>query len=300
MSGNAVRNLLFVIVLATFSTAAKANKVWECVNAQGSHVYQDQPCADNPEAGPVHGYDTKPKYSNNQPLTAPKPVQPAVPVASYREPLPAFHPAVGGAPVAESHFPASLVAIFVGIAIVVGALTKGKGRSRRPRTYSTRDNRKTSTGFRVEPTPSKAEPAVSVPIEPRPPVKTNSRFVKGRFLSKHEIDMFRLLQSVMPESWCVLTQVSMGQIIRAVDERGQFDYGHWHRVSQKAVDFVICRPDMSVVLVIELDDRSHLGNEKKDHERDGFLLEAGIATRRFYHVPPITELRLMMKQYTAS
>lgn len=297
-----MRNFLFVIVLVAFSAAAHADKVWECVNAQGSHTYQNQPCVDNPQAEPVHGYEAKPKYSNNPPVTGLEPVTPghaagrAEVVAAFQKTLPggqsfsgsgAAQPGVmlGGIPF--SSFAPLLLLVAIGVAIK--AATGSKKRPVRNRRVTKELDgifgssldlgvAKPSAGER------KVEPVATASLSP-------SHFVRGRFLSPHEIEMFKLLLDVVPAGWHVFTQVSLGQMLQATGGNKFENDGLRFKIAQKAADFVICLPDMSIALVVELDDVTHLGKEDKDNERDAFLLQAGIPTKRYFHVPPMDHLR---------
>lgn len=293
-----MRNIFFVIILAIFSTVAHANKVWECVSAQGSHVYQDQPCADNPQAEPVHGYDAKPKYSNNPPETGLEPVQPRIAVAPTPIRVdPNFVMNAVGA--SASRTMGSMFSYIIGFGLllaIVSALINGSKKGKRTR----RPGKGLYGFFEASPKLSTVKP---VSVEKRAePVATAtaspSYFVRGRFLSPHEIEMFKLLLVVVPAGWHVFTQVSLGQMLQATGGNKFENDGLRFKVAQKAADFVICQPDLSIALVVELDDRTHLGKEDKDNERDAFLLQAGIPTKRYFHVPPVDHLREYIAVFT--
>ena len=57
--------------------------------------------------------------------------------------------------------------------------------------------------------------------------------------------------------------------------------------AMKIVDYVVCRPDMSVVAIIELDDRTH--DPAKDRKRDAITRAAGYTTIRHHsrHKPSL-------------
>lgn len=71
-------------------------------------------------------------------------------------------------------------------------------------------------------------------------------------LTKPEQVLFHRLREALP-TYIVLAQVSMHRVIKP--KRG--GKGALNAISQKAIDFVICKPDFSVVCVVELDDSSH-------------------------------------------
>jgi len=53
------------------------------------------------------------------------------------------------------------------------------------------------------------------------------------------------------------------------------------KIQSKRVDFVVCDIKTNRYCVIELDDRSHIGKQGKDLERDGFFDSAGIHSLRY-------------------
>lgn len=81
---------------------------------------------------------------------------------------------------------------------------------------------------------------------------------KKKVLTETEQVLFHRLVEAMPEC-IVLTQVSMYQVISAA---GQEQLRKFRYISQKSLDFVLCKKDFSVITVIELDDASH-----KQHNR---------------------------------
>jgi very-short-patch-repair endonuclease len=49
---------------------------------------------------------------------------------------------------------------------------------------------------------------------------------------------------------------------------------------------------MKVVVIIELDDPSHLGKEQEDKQRDQMLQEAGYDVIRYTEIPSIKQLQM--------
>lgn len=103
-----------------------------------------------------------------------------------------------------------------------------------------------------------------------------------RLLTANETEFLRRLRRALPE-YEVLPQVSMGALLDA-----NLPEGHpqaWdvrRRFAMKIIDFVVCRPGgLSIVTVVELDDRTHDAKRAQDAARDALLASAGIPTLRW-------------------
>src|SRR5690349_14064254 len=81
------------------------------------------------------------------------------------------------------------------------------------------------------------------PLEPTPTI-----------LSEPEQVLYRRLVEALPEC-LVLPQVQLARALRF--KRGQRDNAVWNRICQLSIDFLIVRPDTSIIAAIELDDSSH-------------------------------------------
>lgn len=115
-------------------------------------------------------------------------------------------------------------------------------------------------------------------------------------LTSREQQMFALLTTALPEC-IVLTQVAFSALITADGWQSR------NRFNRKVVDFVLCSNHMNVVAVIELDDRSHIGREDNDRERDAMLRQAGYHTIRYPSIPTAEKVRrdiehLLMNMHT--
>ena len=119
--------------------------------------------------------------------------------------------------------------------------------------------------------------------------KVASSFTAKRVLSAPEAILYHRLCEAAPSA-IVLTQVSLHRIL-AVATGGQAAF---NSIAQKAVDFVVCRPDFSVVCVIELDDSSH--DSRRDNARDGILNSARIETVRFNvkNLPSVSQICMQL------
>jgi hypothetical protein len=95
-------------------------------------------------------------------------------------------------------------------------------------------------------------------------------------LSKREQSLYQRLVDLYPEHK-ILVQVALSQLIN-VDRKHPESESIRARYKQLVADFVLCRPDLSVVTVIELDDRTHVWPKRKaaDARKNKALADAGI------------------------
>lgn len=77
----------------------------------------------------------------------------------------------------------------------------------------------------------------------------------------------------------VCPQVAMHALVEPTALNGQTRLRDFRRVSQKVVDFAVFDAQWAIVLVIELDDRTHFAS--RDAVRDGYMSAAGIRTLRY-------------------
>lgn len=105
-----------------------------------------------------------------------------------------------------------------------------------------------------------------------------------RPLTAFEEQMYAAVAAALPEC-VVLAQVAFSALITTEDRalRNRFD--------RKVADFVICSRQMTPFAIIELDDRSHLGRQAADAQRDAIMLSAGYHTLRYPGIPPVAQLR---------
>lgn len=116
----------------------------------------------------------------------------------------------------------------------------------------------------------------------------NARFkLKGKtLLTQREQECFNRLTKSLSPDFLVFPQVAFSQII---DTEGgsKFDNEGLRRtMSQKVADFVICKTDLTMIAIIELDDRSHIGKEEKDRQRDSIVRQIGLMPLRIPRTPP--------------
>ena len=97
-----------------------------------------------------------------------------------------------------------------------------------------------------------------------------------KLLTERERSLYQRLLSLYPDHE-LFVQVSLSQLID-VPENHPERQSIRNRFSQLVADFVLCRPDLNLVAVIELDDRSHERPDRQDADRrkNKALADAGI------------------------
>jgi hypothetical protein len=122
-----------------------------------------------------------------------------------------------------------------------------------------------------------AEPFVSEPLPDAPwPVAARN------LLSDRENSLYQRLLSLYPDHK-IFVQVALSQLIDVTEDHPERQSIR-NRFSQLVADFVLCRSDLSIVAVIELDDRSHERADRKDADarKNKALADAGV---RLVRVP---------------
>lgn len=123
--------------------------------------------------------------------------------------------------------------------------------------------------------------------EKKPADYGNARFCLKRpsLLTEREQGCYwRLVEHLAPD-FVVFAQVSFSQILNTKGGTGDQNYALYGTMSQKVADFVVCRKDLSMVAVIELDDSSHRGKEEQDKKRDAAVRQAGLLAFRLPNTP---------------
>lgn len=143
---------------------------------------------------------------------------------------------------------------------------------------NSRNRRRPSKARRQRPRPRQ------VPLQtPTPPLSTVP-VTSRRPLTAFEEQMYLALTAALPEC-VVLAQVAFSALVTTEDR------AHRNRFDRKVADFVICSKQMTPFAIIELDDRSHLGREAADAQRDALMLNAGYHTLRYPGIPPVEQIR---------
>lgn len=111
-------------------------------------------------------------------------------------------------------------------------------------------------------------------------------FAQEFLLSKGELAFFRVLQRAVPDGLFVAPKVRLADVIGCTADGWKRGFGG--RISRKHVDFVVASEATArILLVIELDDRSHQRADRR--RRDAFVDDAlAAAGVPILHVPAAT------------
>lgn len=114
--------------------------------------------------------------------------------------------------------------------------------------------------------------------------RPKQKFYPRRVITTFESKMFHRLNEAFP-NYHVLAQVAFSALIT------NQNYKIRNRFNRKVTDFVILDQSYNVLVIIELDDPSHIGKETEDAERDAMLQEAGYRILRYTSIPTISTLK---------
>lgn len=117
----------------------------------------------------------------------------------------------------------------------------------------------------------------------RPYLKLRKQYHPRPVITPFEAKMFKQLKAAFPDL-NVLAQVAFSALITSDQYkiRGRFN--------RKVTDFVILNQKLDVVVIIELDDPSHLIKQQEDKFRDQMLQEAGYRVLRYTQIPSVRQL----------
>jgi very-short-patch-repair endonuclease len=102
-----------------------------------------------------------------------------------------------------------------------------------------------------------------------------------KILTPNEQEFYGRLKTALPELE-VFPQVAMAAILQTTLNENHPLYWRVRKLfSQKICDYVVCTPQLKLLAVVELDDRTHDAKKDKDAARDSLLNQAGIATVRW-------------------
>jgi len=99
-------------------------------------------------------------------------------------------------------------------------------------------------------------------------------------LTQTEQVLYHRLVKALPDC-LILAQVQISQLVGI--KTGPLWQGWFNKISRKSADFVVCLNDFTVVCVIELDDRTHEREDRKqgDADKDTALTGAGYNIMRW-------------------
>lgn|GEM_PF-1295376 len=120
-------------------------------------------------------------------------------------------------------------------------------------------------------------------------------FVQQKPLTAVEQVLFHRLVQALPEH-IVLAQVPMSQFLKV--RKGQPVQEWRNRISQKSVDFLVCKSNFTLVAAIELDDSTHssIDREIADATKNRALAAAGVPLVRWHvaALPDFDAIRAMI------
>ena len=95
-------------------------------------------------------------------------------------------------------------------------------------------------------------------------------------LSKAEFSFYQVLCQVLGDKYCVYPKVRLADIVKV--KWGKQYYADFNRIKSKHTDFVVCEKSSKIILVVELDDKSHTQQKSKkgDIFKDDLFKAIGI------------------------
>jgi|SRR3989344_901686 len=128
------------------------------------------------------------------------------------------------------------------------------------------------------------------------PKKVLYEYTRKKFLlTRAEHECYDALVATVGDMYFIFAQVHLPTIVdhKVVGQNWRASFSH---ISQKSVDFVLCdKKDISPLLAIELDDRSHERPDRieRDHEVARILKEAGVPLYRIKRPDEINRSTLL-------
>lgn len=110
------------------------------------------------------------------------------------------------------------------------------------------------------------------------------RYFAKKVITVFESKMFFRLKEAFPQHH-ILAQVAFSALITNSNLKIRA------RFNRKVTDFVLLDKNLKVVMIIELDDPSHIGKEVEDAQRDAMLYEAGYRVKRYTEIPTVETLK---------
>lgn len=108
------------------------------------------------------------------------------------------------------------------------------------------------------------------------PGKTQVRYQQVKaFLTPAERSFYGVLQSIIPPGWEIFCKVRLADVVTPPPGLSKSAWQKsFNAISSKHLDFVLCKADtLEIVLVVELDDRSH---ELPSRQSRDLFLEAAL------------------------
>ncbi|MDF0605380.1 DUF2726 domain-containing protein [Neisseriaceae bacterium TC5R-5] len=107
---------------------------------------------------------------------------------------------------------------------------------------------------------------------------------RDTILSPGEIECFRRLSRSLSPDFYVFPQVAFRRILEAHGGTPEQNLWLFRTISQQVADFIVCKQDMTMVAVIELDNRSPAEQKDTDKVHDKIIRQVGLLPFRLPYV----------------
>ncbi len=97
-------------------------------------------------------------------------------------------------------------------------------------------------------------------------------------MTANEQEFFGRMSRALGRDYYIFPQVAMSALIRPKESYEKNKPAYW-KISKKRIDYAIYNQSMTLLCLVELDDKSH--NVSRDRERDSWTASAGIRTIRW-------------------
>lgn len=95
------------------------------------------------------------------------------------------------------------------------------------------------------------------------PTTENDKYlydVKKTLISKSEQEFYNAIKSCVPEGYCVFPQINLATFIERTDD------SRFHNELFRNVDFLVTDENYTPKIVVEINDQTHLNNDRKDRD----------------------------------
>ncbi len=126
--------------------------------------------------------------------------------------------------------------------------------------------------------------------------KTDLPYTRRPIMSQTELQVYDVLLDALP-NYMVFPQVQVSRVIESPQENNLYWFNFINRLSY---DFVVCRPDGTPIVAIEIDDRSHeqTTRQQADTRKDLATIAAKISMLRWQvgEIPSVSEIAAQIQQ----
>ena len=104
---------------------------------------------------------------------------------------------------------------------------------------------------------------INAPCPAPKPIADNGKYlydVRKTLISKSEQGFFNAIKSSVPEGYCVFPQINLASFINRTDDT------RFHNELFRNVDFLITDAEYRPIFIIEINDQTHLNNDRKERD----------------------------------